>query len=40
MTAGGRAWAPVPEHVLDALLEKWEVPDPTETHEVAYAVRC
>jgi predicted kinase len=30
--------APVPEHVLDALLEKWEVPDVTEAHEVVYAV--
>ncbi|HSO39215.1 MAG TPA: AAA family ATPase [Labilithrix sp.] len=31
--------APVPEHVLDSLLEKWEVPDLTEAHEVVYAVR-
>jgi putative nucleotidyltransferase with HDIG domain len=26
--------SPVPERVLDALLEKWEVPDTTEAHEV------
>ncbi len=31
--------APVPEHVLDTLLEKWEVPDTTEAHDVVYAVR-
>ena len=30
----------MPEHVLDALLEKWEVPDLTEAHDVASAVRC
>lgn len=30
---------PVPEGVIDALLEKWEVPDLTEAHEVTYAVR-
>jgi hypothetical protein len=28
----------VPEHVLDALLERWEVPDITEAHAVTYAV--
>lgn len=31
--------AAVPAHVLDALLEKWEVPDLTEAHDVEYAVR-
>jgi len=30
--------APVPEHVLDTLLEKWDVPDTTEAHEVVYCV--
>lgn len=30
--------APVPEKVLDALLDKWEVPDTTEAHDVTYAV--
>ena len=30
--------APVPERVLNALLERWEVPDITEAHEVTYAV--
>ena len=30
--------APVPDHVLEALLDRWEVPDPTEAHEVTYAV--
>jgi predicted kinase len=30
--------APVPERVLDSLLDKWEVPDLTEAHDVVYAV--
>ena len=30
--------APVPERVLDALVEKWEPPDPTEAHELVDAV--
>jgi predicted kinase len=30
--------AVVPERVIDALLERWEVPDVTEAHEVTYAV--
>lgn len=30
--------APVPERVLEGLLDKWEVPDTTEAHEVVYAV--
>jgi tRNA uridine 5-carbamoylmethylation protein Kti12 len=30
---------PVPEHVLDGLLDRWEVPDRTEAHDVVYAVR-
>ncbi len=29
---------PVPDHVLEALLDRWEVPDVTEAHEVTYAV--
>jgi len=32
--------APVPEHVLDALLDRWDVPDLTEAHDVEYVVRC
>ncbi len=28
----------VPEHVIDALLEKWEVPDLSEAHEIVHAV--
>ncbi|MBX3200122.1 MAG: AAA family ATPase [Labilithrix sp.] len=30
--------APVPDHVLEALLDRWEVPDVTEAHEVTHAV--
>lgn len=30
--------AQVPEKVLDALLDKWEIPDATEAHDVVYAV--
>lgn len=30
--------SPVPDHVLDALLDKWEVPDATEAHAVVHAV--
>lgn len=30
--------ARVPERVLEALLDRWEVPDATEAHEVTYAV--
>ena len=30
--------SPVPDHVLEALLDKWEVPDVTEAHELTYAV--
>lgn len=30
--------APVPAQVLAGLLEKWEVPDATEAHEVSYVV--
>ena len=30
--------SPVPERVLDSLLDKWDVPDATEAHEVVYAV--
>lgn len=29
---------PVPEHVIDALLEKWEVPDLSEAHVVEHVV--
>jgi predicted kinase len=29
---------PVPDAVLDALLDRWEVPDTTEAHDVVYAV--
>lgn len=29
---------PVPEHVLDTLIEKWDVPDATEAHEVTHVV--
>lgn len=31
--------SPVPAKVLEALLDKWEVPDATEAHQVTYAVR-
>jgi predicted kinase len=30
---------PVPERVLDELLDKWEVPDRTEAHAVEHVVR-
>lgn len=30
--------APVPAHVLKGLLEKWEIPDASEAHEVSYVV--
>jgi predicted kinase len=30
--------SPVPDHVLTDLLDRWEVPDLTEAHEVTYAV--
>jgi predicted kinase len=30
--------SPVPEQVLDALLDKWEVPDVSEAHEVTFAI--
>jgi predicted kinase len=30
---------PVPSRVLEALLDKWELPDVTEAHQVTYAVR-
>lgn len=30
--------APVPAHVLAGLLEKWEVPDASEAHEVSFVV--
>lgn len=29
---------PVPEHVLDTLLGKWDVPDLTEAHEITHVV--
>ena len=29
---------PVPENVITRMLEKFELPDPTEAHEVTYAV--
>jgi predicted kinase len=30
--------APVPERVIEALRQRWEVPDPTEAHEVTWVV--
>jgi tRNA uridine 5-carbamoylmethylation protein Kti12 len=27
---------PVPEPVIERLLERWEVPDPTEAHQVEW----
>jgi hypothetical protein len=29
----------LPERVIDKLLDRWEVPDLTEAHEVEYVVR-
>jgi predicted kinase len=31
--------AQVPEHVLESLLSKWDVPDLTEAHDVEYVIR-
>jgi predicted kinase len=31
--------SPVPEAVIERLLERWEVPDPTEAHRVEWVVR-
>jgi predicted kinase len=31
--------APVPEKVIERLLDRWEVPDPTEAHQVDWMVR-
>jgi predicted kinase len=32
--------APVPEKVIDRMLDRWEVPDPTEAHQVDWMVRA
>jgi predicted kinase len=38
-TARNRARAtPVPAGVIDRMLDRWSVPDPTEAHEVAYVL--